>query len=185
MAAQRLQINLMNEYVREVKKRKLLFTKVQFYAAGVLIVYVAVLLVVLAYRGVLALQLQAKQKQIDEEMFSLTQLKPLEDKYLFVQNKLSLIQDFWGDMPDVRATLNYILPFVPEEVVITDLTFSDATNTVELVTESRDVFLASTWLNTLESQAQTPEYVKIGVDDLKRGEDGVYTITLTLYLKQG
>jgi hypothetical protein len=185
MPAKRLHVNLMNEYVRQVKKRKLLFAKIQFYAAGVLVVYVGMLMLVLAYRGVLYLDLNAKQDKITEETRALTQLKPLEDKYLYVQNKMALLSDFWKNMPDVRAVLYQIIPFMPEEVVITSLAFSDATNTLELVTEAPNVFVAETWLNTLKDQVQTPAYTKIGVDDLTRNDKGVYLIKVTLYLTQG
>jgi hypothetical protein len=153
MAAQRFQINLMNEYVRQVRKRKLLFTKVQFYAAGLLIVYGAILLAVIGYRGLLALELRSKQEKIADETRILTQLQPLETSIYFVQNKMSLIQDFWSEMPDVRAVLSRFIPILPEEVVVNSVVFSEATNTVEMETTAKDIFIAYTWLTTLEQQA--------------------------------
>jgi hypothetical protein len=185
MPAQRLNVNLMNEYVRQVKKRKLLFAKVQFYAAGVLVVYVAILILVLGYRGVLQIDLKSKQNKIDKETYTLTQLKPLEDKYLYVQNKMALLSDFWQNTPDVRAVLYQIIPFMPEEVAITSLTFSDANNTLELMTEAPNVFIAEIWLNTLKEQVEALGYSKIDVNNLTRNDTGLYMISVTLYLSQG
>lgn len=185
MANAGISINLMNEYSRQLKNKRLLFTKVQFYAGGILVVYLSGLVAVLAYRGILALRMNQVQKTIETTETRITQLKPLETKYYYIQNKLTLIRDFWDQRVDVRSILAHVGTIIPEMVAVNNIAYVESSSTVEMTTSTKDVFVAIEWLNRMEQEVKQNAYDKIAISGLTRATDGTYNLTISFSVPRG
>lgn len=169
-------VNLLKDRKRRIRRQQVIFAKVQLMAGVILAIYIAILGILLSVRLLVSRNLASVEDSISDEKLTLSQLKPVESLYTVVVNKASLLADYLEARAEQRNNLVNLYEKLPEEVLITKVTYEDQDRTYETDLITQDMYSVLDLLNMMEASIEDKSYRVIQIDGLGRDKDGTYIV---------
>ena len=177
-------INLLHGRSEELKKQRVNFAKVQFVSVVVLIGYLALVAAVLAIHGVIALRISQVSEAIKKEELAIAQLKPIEERYVLVMNKLQLLEDIFKNKGFAREALVNIYTSLPAGVLVSGIESGKEGNSIRITARAGSMTSIIAYLNLVQQLAVDKAYKSIALNGLSRDKDGSYAISAVYALEK-
>lgn len=167
-------INLISGRKEGLRREKVAFAKAQFLAITVMIAFCALIIAVFVIRGLVTYQLKAVANGISTEELAIARLKPVEEKYIILTNKLNLIEDYLQAKGDLLTQVDALYTGLPSTVIVNSIETDVDAGTVAVTSVANDLQATLAYLDQLETQAQTKLFTQANMQSLSRSADGSY-----------
>jgi hypothetical protein len=175
-------VNLVARRKQELIRERRLFAKVQFVALVVVLGYIGLLVFVIMVKGFLTVSQNKLQESISEQELALSKMRPIEEKYLILMNKLALATDFLANRSTIEEDIRKLHDSLPQGVTFSSLTvgFEDSTMAVSLV--AHDMYRLVDYMQQLEAEVRNNHYAQVSLSSIGRSRTGQYTMDGLYYL---
>lgn len=184
MTASPINVNLVSGRAFELKKERATKTKVQFISAFVLVCFLGFLVIILGISTVVNVRLKQLQASAAGEEDKIKQLAFVEDTYLILQNKVALLEDFFGTNKDVLDGLDYLTGNLPEEIIISNISLDNQLKLISISLEASTYKDLNNFLDFALNNIDEKRFSKIDFERISRDETGKYNSTITLAYSQ-
>lgn len=178
------QINLLEGRSEQLKRERLVSAKVQFALMVVLACYIGLLAAVLSIKGVVTFQVNKTNENIGKEELALAKLKPIEEKYFMVVNKLELLTGYFNARGKAREMLLRIYQTLPPGVQLASVTVGGDEDSIGISAIAPDMNVMIAYLNLIEQEVKDGIYRQVSVSGIGRGKDGLYAISSSYLLNR-
>ncbi len=176
-------INFVAERQKKLKlaqeKDRPLLKKAGVALAGVVLV-TGIVLAISFYFSFETNQVIASQKKITAQIDS---RKETEKKFASFFQKLSVLTQLFGERQNKQEALSFFKNLFGSEITVTGLTYNETDQKLTFSILSPSVFKLESVFNTLRSQALKDKYPNVEKNNLTRGDNGSYSMQLTVILK--
>lgn len=173
-------INLLTQRRQVTKRLRRQNQKVVSMSVLALAIYLAIMVPIVGYRLFLSQRLKSIASDKAETLQTLTSLKSVEERYLLLENKLSLSDQVLAERPDSKETLTTVIGLIPEGVVVTSLDFG-ADNVLTMSGDANEVFAFGELIRSLEGSVEQGLYPKVVLESLNRDDEGLYRFSVELH----
>lgn len=123
----------------------------------------------------------ARQKEFEVEVLS---QERTEEAFLFFINKLDTLEKLLQQRKDKQAAIDYFAQIFGSDVLIENISFDANTNTIEFGLKSTDVFVLENVFQVLISEETKSRFEEVQKKDLRRQDDGTYSMQVTVVFVQ-
>lgn len=177
-------INLLPpEFLAEELKRTK-FVRVQTIGIGIVLVMIFLSSLTVALRILQSYnisQIQNKLGQIEEKVLS---LKNRQASIILLKNRLTTIGQYLDEPSSQNQIYNLLDKLIPPSVSITSLALDKLGNTTIIAVVPDTTTLDNLMLNLLSPDRNEGKIAKVSLENLNRGRDGVYRLTLKVEVKK-
>ena len=176
--------------VNFVRERQRLLTKTQLQdqkvlkivsmiTGGLFLVFVVVMGVQLFLTYRLA-QLQTRYKGLVQAVGA---QDATERSFLILTNKLRVLAGLMAARSDKQAAIAFFTTVFGEDVTIKDLKYEAEGGVIAFGVETKDIFTLERVTRRLGEEDVHAQFTNVTVNELRRGNAGQYTVTVTVALK--
>lgn len=180
MPVSSVNINLLSDRKKLLKRRRLLVAKIQLLSGVVLAVYVAILLVVVSFRISVSARLGKIDEGIKDETYRIVQLQQREAVYTVVSNKASLANDLLENRVSLKKEFERVVSMLPDNSSLNNFEVKDDNKSIGIQVKTESAFVMVDLLNVFEEYVDQQEYEFVSVESFSRSEDGTYQLQSTL-----
>ncbi|MCB9801167.1 MAG: hypothetical protein H6773_03220 [Pseudomonadales bacterium] len=149
---------------------------------GVMVIFVFFLIVV-SVRFFLVYRFNRLEEDQANTRKAISAQENIEKDYNIFAHKLRALSDLFGKRQDKQEAMVYFSQAFGPHVIISGIDYSeDDNNIVSFTLTAPSVFDLENVFKVLESDEVKQKYAKVDRSDLGRGENGAYTIKLTIIL---
>jgi hypothetical protein len=127
------------------------------------------------------LAVEKRQKQLESQVLS---KERTEEAFLFFVNKLDTLRSLLQQRKDKQAAIDYFAQVFGPSVLIENISYDANTNTIDFGLKSDDVFILESVFSTLASDQTKNRFEQVNKRDLRRQEDGTYSMQVTVVFIQ-
>jgi Tfp pilus assembly protein PilN len=169
-------VNLLHGRSEQLHKEHLAFAKVQFIVIIVLVFYIGFLAVVFGINTYINNQLKTVSTTIKSEELALAKLKPTEEKYTILANKLKLLTDYFRSKGKAREFVLKIYQTLPDGVALASVILGGNEDSITIKAQAQDMKSIIDYINMLNQDVKSGVYRQVLLTGLSRSLDGKYAI---------
>lgn len=176
-------INLLPiEYIEKEAKRAN-FYKIQALGVGIILIMVFLSSLSVALRILQSQKLKSIQTEVSASEQKITNLKDKQVSLLVLKNRMSAINQYLG-MPSKQSNAYELInKLIPSSVSISSISL-DTTGKATILALVPDSGTLDTMVNNLTDKESNANVIsKISLDTISRARDGVYRISMSIYIK--
>ncbi len=177
---QKLSIDLLPAEFKQAQTKKSKLYKIQ--SIGIVVVgivgFLASLVIILrVLQSQKILQLQSRAQEAEQKV---SNLKTSQDYLFLLKNRLTTINQYLGVSSKQAQMYNVVENLLPPTVSINTISVS-RNGEVSILATSSDGESLDLFLNSLLSKDKNEDKIKeISMDNLSRGKDGIYRLTVNI-----
>ena len=170
------QVNLLEGRREALAKQQLAVAKSRFVVFVALIGYMGLVVAIFLVQGFIGLKINKVQGTINQEELALAKLKPVEEKYVVVMNKLKLVTDFLQARGKAREMLMTIYNSLPAGIQLAKVEVGGNVDWINIQAGAKDMVTMVAYLTIVEDQVTAGTFKKITLSGVTLDKDGVYSI---------
>lgn len=183
MAAQP-QVNLVARRKQELVRERRMYAKVQFIALAMVVGYVGLLVFVLMVKGVLVVSQNKLESSIQDQELALAKLRPVEEIYMVLMNKLSLAQDYLQNRSLIEEDIRTLHDSLPEGVTFDSLLVGENETTMTIDLVAHDMYRLIDYMHQTEAVVADDQYGQVTLSSITRTGNGQYSMGGVYYLNR-
>lgn len=163
----------------EVQDQK--YLKQAFYLIGAV---VAVFAIAIGARIGLSLLVNNTNTQINQIKKTIANKQEIEGQYVIFMRKVDILVDLFSQRKEKQEAIAYFSSLFDASlgVRISQLTYTQATHTLDFTLRAPSVFIIQRVFDTLRSSGVRERYPTFSIQRLTRGDDGSYGLVINLPL---
>lgn len=170
-----------NRKLTELQQRDKLWLKyASFVFAGVLIIS----LISVGTNFYFQFQISRAHQRITELEDAIMSREDVEKSAVITSQKLKVISELFNQRQDKQLALEYFTNLFGEKVLVKDIQYKEELSILSLNIEAKDVFVIERVLTLLTSADTVSRYPLLALSDLRRDDQGVYSMDLTITLEK-
>jgi Tfp pilus assembly protein PilN len=170
-------INLLHGRSEQLKRERTLYAKVQFIVVIIIVMYCGLLMAIVAIRAYVSGEQRKITTEVSTEELALAQLKPVEEKYVLLQNKIKLLTDYLKSRGQAREFLLKIYQTLPVNVQLTSVSVNENEDSLAVTASALNMQAINDYLNSVNMAVNQGEYRQIALTGISRDPKGIYSIS--------
>lgn len=180
-----INLNLLSGKASEIRQERVVKSKVQFAAAFVLVSFLGFVVLLAGISTFMKRNLTKLQTQAETETQKIQQLAYVEDTYLVLQNKVKLLEDYFGLNQDVINAVEDLKTTLPPNVTLSDLTLDNEQMLLTLSLSAKSYTDINEFINLAIDKVDKNIFSKIDFQGITRDPEGTYSTSLLLVYTPG
>lgn len=179
-----MDINFLKGRHKQLNKLQLLDQKWFKISLGVLGIVVVIFVIVLSARLWIAYQVRtviSRQEQLKQRI---QLLEKNEQSYVIFAAKLQVLTELLAQRKNKKEAIQYFSSLFDPSVLISNITYAADDNILSFTLKAPTIFSLDAIFSSLQQPQLKDQFEQVEKSDLRRSEDGSYSMQVTITLKQ-
>lgn len=175
-----ISINLLPPEIKTQERKKAKFYKIQFTGVVIILTMVFLASLTVALRILQSRRITQVEAKLNESQKRVSDLKSTQGSLFILKDRLTVINQYLGVSSKQTSVYKLIESLLPQSVVINAVSIDKASEVTLLAVVPDSTTLDIMVNNLIAEEANEGKISQVSVDNLNRGRDGLFRVSLKI-----